>query len=297
MRIFAFGGESRSKKLGSIAQKLRSRSPIIWALGALIALSGVPASAMTKAQCEREYVAKGAAGQTGPKKRAAFIGACLASHAPPSAGAEVSQSGGETTDNLREAAQNPVADLISVQFQNNLNFGFGPNNAAQNVLDFQPVLPIHLNDDWNLITRPVSPIVYQPRLAPDLGPEFGLGNIEPQLFLSPAHPGSLIWGVGPALYLPTATDKTLGVNAWGAGPAIVGLTIQEPWVIGAREQRMGLEERATGRPDNVPVFHQLQSAARLVSDLAADHHRRLAWAIARQVGRAVRRRHWAAVQD
>jgi hypothetical protein len=101
------------------------------------------------------------------------------------------------------------------------------------VLNFQPVIPFHLNDDWNLITRPITPIVYQPKLAPDLGPEFGLGNIEPQFFLSPAHPGKLIWGVGPAFYLPTATDKTLGVNAWGVGPAIVGLTFQEPWVIGA----------------------------------------------------------------
>jgi hypothetical protein len=69
MRIFALGGESRSKKLESAAQKLRSRSPIIWVLGALTALSGVPASAMTKAQCEHEYAAKEAAGQTGPSFR------------------------------------------------------------------------------------------------------------------------------------------------------------------------------------------------------------------------------------
>jgi len=119
-----------------------------------------------------------------------------------------------------------------VQFQNNLNFGYGHYNAAQNDLNFQPVIPIHLNDDWNIIARPITPVVYQPRLAPDLGPEFGLGNIEPEIFLSPAHPGKLIWGVGPALYLPTATDKTLGVNAWGAGPGVVGLTIQAPWVVG-----------------------------------------------------------------
>jgi hypothetical protein len=175
------------------------------------------ASAQTTAGCEKEYAAKKASGQTGGQSKANFVKACLtAADPPPAAGAEAPRDGGDL-NKLREAAQNPVADLISVQFQNNLNFGFGPNNAEQNVLDFRPVVPIHLNDDWNLITRPVSPIVYQPRLAPDLGPEFGLGNIEPQLFLSPAHPGSLIWGVGPALYLPTATDKTLGVNARGRG--------------------------------------------------------------------------------
>ena len=90
---------------------------------------------------------------------------------------------------LREDAEHPVADLTSVQFQNNLNIGFGPNSAAQNDLNFQPVIPIHLNDDWNIIARPITPVLYQPRLAPDLGPEFGLGNIEPEIFLSPAHPG------------------------------------------------------------------------------------------------------------
>jgi hypothetical protein len=120
-----------------------------------------------------------------------------------------------------------------VQFQDNPSFSVGPYNGTQNVLNFQPVIPIHLNDDWNLITRPITPVVYQTRLAPDLGAEFGLGNIEPELFLSPAHPGKLIWGVDPAFYLPTATDKTLGVNAWGVGPAVVGLKIQQPWVVGA----------------------------------------------------------------
>jgi hypothetical protein len=75
--------------------------------------------------------------------------------------------------------------MISVEFQNNLSFGYGPDNAAQNVLDFRDI-PLHLNADWNLIARPDTPVVYQPQLAPDLGPEFGLGNIEPELFLSPA---------------------------------------------------------------------------------------------------------------
>ena len=193
----------------------------------------VTASAKTEAECGLEYAAKKATGAPPAKNRAAFLKACLAAaDPPPAAVAEAPDGGGESVNKLREAAQNPVANLISMQFQNNLNFGYGPYNAAQNVLNFQPVIPIHLNDDWNLITRPITPIVYQPRLAPDLGPEFGLSNIEPELFLSPAHPGKLIWGVGPVLYLPTATDKTLGVNAWGAGPGVVGLTIQEPWVVG-----------------------------------------------------------------
>jgi hypothetical protein len=166
--------------------------------------------------------------------RAAFIKACLAAaDPPPAAAAESPQSDEDRADKLREAAQNPVANLISVQFQNNVNFNYGPYNGTQNVLNFQPVIPIRLNDDWNLITRPITPIVYQPRLAPELGPEFGLSNIQPQLYLSPANPGKIIWGAGVAFYLPTATNKTLGSNAWGAGPGFVALTIQEPWVLGA----------------------------------------------------------------
>jgi hypothetical protein len=217
-----------TKTMNVIADK---RALKLAALAAACVLASAAASAATQAQCEQQYAAKKAAGQTGPKSKAAFVKACLTAADPKPAGAAASQGGGEA-NKLPEDAENPVADLISVQFQNNLNFGFGPNNAAQNDLNFQPVIPIHLNDAWNIIARPITPVLYQPRLAPDLRPEFGLGNIEPEIFLSPAHPGKLIWGVGPALYLPTATGKTLGVNAWGAGPGVVGLTIQEPWVVG-----------------------------------------------------------------
>jgi hypothetical protein len=201
------------------------------ALASTCLLAAAVAEAATSTECKQQYAAKKAAGATGGQSEGSYVKACLAADPSP-AGAETSQAGGDI-NKLREAAQNPVADLISVQFQDNPAFIYGPYTGTQNVLNFQPVIPIHLNDDWNLIARPITPIVYQPRLGPDLGPEFGLGNIEPELFLSPAHPGKLIWGVGPALYLPTATDKTLGVNAWGAGPAVVALTIEEPWVIGA----------------------------------------------------------------
>ena len=65
----------------------------------------------------------------------------------------------DSDSDLRQAAQNPVADLISVQFQNNTNFGVGKLDNTQNVLNFQPVLPVHLNQDWNLITRPILPVI------------------------------------------------------------------------------------------------------------------------------------------
>jgi hypothetical protein len=136
-------------------------------------------------------------------------------------------------DALRRAAQNPVANMISVPFQNNTNFRYGPYRQEQNVLNFQPVIPFKINEDWNLITRWITPLVYQPQLTPLGQREFGLGNLTPSFFLSPGHPGKFIWGVGPVLYLPTATDTTLGINKWGGGPSVVGLMIDGPWVVGA----------------------------------------------------------------
>jgi hypothetical protein len=78
--------------------------------------------------------------------------------------------------------------LISVPFQFQSNFGVGPYHQPQGVLNFQPVIPITINDDWNLITRWVTPIIAQPRLSPTNGREFGLGDLNPSFFLSPSKP-------------------------------------------------------------------------------------------------------------
>jgi hypothetical protein len=134
---------------------------------------------------------------------------------------------------LAKQTQNPVADLISVPFQNNFNFGIGPRDVTQWVLNIQPVIPISLNRDWNLITRTIMPIINQPSPAPGVESAFGLGDINPTLFLSPVGSPSLIWGVGPTFTLPTATDSLLGSGKWSAGPAAVALTMQGPWVVGA----------------------------------------------------------------
>ena len=93
---------------------------------------------------------------------------------------------------LAKAVQNPVADLISLPFQNNTNFGVGPGDDVQNVLNIQPVAPFKLSEDWNLITRTIAPVIYQPELTPGYGSEFGLGDINTTLFLSPAKPGKFM---------------------------------------------------------------------------------------------------------
>ncbi len=141
--------------------------------------------------------------------------------------------GNEDAEKLAKAVQNPVADLISVPFQNNFNFGFGPRDVTQWVLNVQPVIPIRLNEDWNLITRTILPIINQPSPAPGVPSAFGLGDINPSFFFSPAKSGKFIWGVGPTFTFPTATDSVLGNGKWSAGPTAVALMVEGHWVVGA----------------------------------------------------------------
>ncbi|HSE87292.1 MAG TPA: neuromedin U [Candidatus Binatia bacterium] len=139
-----------------------------------------------------------------------------------------------SAEELVKQTQNPVADLISVPFQNNFNFAAGPKHNHQvYLLNVQPVIPINLTDNWNLIARIITPVINLPSLAPGIGSATGLGDINPTFFLSPAKSGDLIWGVGPTFTLPTASDKLLGNGKFSLGPAAVALTMQGPWVVGA----------------------------------------------------------------
>jgi hypothetical protein len=139
----------------------------------------------------------------------------------------------DDTEELQKATQNPVASLISVPFQNNSNFGLGPADRVQNVLNIQPVIPIRVSEDWNLIIRWITPVISQPiPNVNDLG-VYGLGDMQPTFFLSPAKPGALIWGFGPIFQLPTATSYDLGQGKFGMGPSFVALVQPGHWTIGA----------------------------------------------------------------
>ncbi len=140
---------------------------------------------------------------------------------------------GQSEEELAKKTQNPVADLISVPFQNNFNFNTGPREKTAYVLNVQPVIPIHLTEDWNLITRVIMPIINLPAVAPGLENASGLGDINPSFFLSPAKPGHLIWGVGPTFTFPTASNKNLGSGRFSAGPTGVLLAMEGHWVFGA----------------------------------------------------------------
>lgn len=150
-----------------------------------------------------------------------------------------SQAQAQDESELAKKTQNPVADLISVPLQSNFNFGAGFNhNKMIYILNVQPVIPIKLSDEWNLIARIIMPLINQPSLFPTIGglvpstTGTGFGDFNPTFFLSPAKSGELIWGVGPTITLPTATDRDLGSGKWSMGPAGVVLTMQGPWVFG-----------------------------------------------------------------
>jgi len=134
---------------------------------------------------------------------------------------------------LQKETQNPVANLISVPLQNNTNFNYGPFNRTQDVLNIQPVIPVHLTKDWLLINRIIQPIIWQPYPSQNTGGEYGLGDMNPTFFLSPAKPGKLIWGVGPAFVIPTATSDITGQGQFSIGPSVVVLVQPPHWTIGA----------------------------------------------------------------
>jgi hypothetical protein len=135
---------------------------------------------------------------------------------------------------LAKAAQNPIADMISLPLQNNTNFDVGPLKQTQNVLNIQPVLPFTLNADWNLITRTIVPVISQPAFAPNQDRKFGIGDIQFSSFFSPKKlVGGWVWGVGAIAQLDTATDNRLGQGVWGLGPTAVALRLGKTWVYGA----------------------------------------------------------------
>ncbi|MGC1648314.1 MAG: neuromedin U [Candidatus Sulfotelmatobacter sp.] len=152
---------------------------------------------------------------------------------------EATPAAAVNSDALRNAAQNPVASLISVPVQENWNFGIQPGNRTQNVLNIQPVIPLSLGKKWNLITRWITPIIYQPIPVPQpSGPPvqqtgvYGLGDLNPSFFLSPKK-SKVIWGIGPTFVLPTATNTTfLGQGKFSIGPTVVVLVQPTHWTIG-----------------------------------------------------------------
>lgn len=140
----------------------------------------------------------------------------------------------DVADQVKQA-QNPIANLISVPFQNNTNLNDGPERETLNVLNVQPVIPLSLNSDWNVITRTIIPVISAPPVTPEASRTNGIGDLLFSAFFSPkAASHGWIWGVGPAIQAPSHSDPTLGNKDWGLGPTFVVLHLEagSPWVYG-----------------------------------------------------------------
>ena len=137
-------------------------------------------------------------------------------------------------DALAKQLQNPIANLISLPIQGNFDYGIGPADGKRMTLNIQPVIPLSIGENWNLISRTIMPVISQNDVFGNSGSQFGLGDIVATGFFSPKAPteGGIVWGVGPVFLLPTSTDNLLGLGEFGAGPSAVALTQKGSFTIG-----------------------------------------------------------------
>jgi len=138
-------------------------------------------------------------------------------------------------EHLAKQLANPVAPLISVPFQFNWDHNIGPNRDGRRFhLNFQPVVPFKINDDWYVVSRTIVPVIDQHIPSFGDGSQSGVGDITQSFFFSPSRPtaGGIIWGVGPALLIPSDTDF-ISAKKWGFGPTAVVLKQERGWTYGA----------------------------------------------------------------
>lgn len=160
---------------------------------------------------------------------------------------------------LAQDLANPLADLMSIPIQMNYDQNIGVRDDGSKLqINVQPVVPFSLTPEWNLITRTIIPVISQEDIYPGAGSQFGLGDVNLTLFLSPRKPaaGGVIWGLGPVLLLPTATDSLLGAEKWGAGPAGVALTVIGPWTVGGLANHVWSYAGESDRQDISNTFLQ-----------------------------------------
>jgi len=226
------------------------------------------------------------------------------------AGAQTGEPAAPDHKSMADVAKqlnNPVADIWALNFQFNRYYLQGEatdKTREQDVMNFQPVLPIHLTKEWNLITRPVFPYLFS---SPDFEPgegwedKSGLGDIALVSLLSPAKLSSgFIWGVGPTFIFPTATNDALGQGQYQAGPAAVGLYMGKEWVFGSLAQQWwsfaGDGDREATSQANIQYFiqylfgnnWQIGMAPNILIDWKADQDNRFTVPVGLGIGKMVR---------
>lgn len=138
-------------------------------------------------------------------------------------------------EEIARKLSNPIASMISLPFQFNYDSDIGPNDDGdKTAVNIQPVIPISLNDDWNVISRTILPVVWQDDIFPGAGSQSGIGNITQSFFFSPKAPteNGWVWGAGPVILIPTASNDLIGGEQWGLGPSVVALKQKGQTTIG-----------------------------------------------------------------
>ena len=137
----------------------------------------------------------------------------------------------KTEASLAKAAQNPVANMVSLPLQYNYYAGGGLDSASEMVLNLEPVLPLPIGKRWLIVSRTIVPFTSVP--LPNGRQSGGIADIQEQAYLTSAKPSKFTWGVGPVFSFPTATNPVARTGQWGLGPTAVGLVMPGQWVIGA----------------------------------------------------------------
>lgn len=152
-------------------------------------------------------------------------------------------------EQMAKEAQNPIARVISVPFENDFNPHTGINKEDSYALEMKPVVPFKLSKDWNVITRTIIPVVQVPDLTPEVKGTSGLGDVNLSLFLSPAKAGRIIWGAGPIVSFPTATEDIFGTKKVSVGPTVVVLKSHGHWLYGTLVNNLFSVAGPSARPD------------------------------------------------
>ena len=139
----------------------------------------------------------------------------------------------QDTKSLARDIKNPFAKLPNLQVFYDANLNTGPQHQTQHVVNVRPVIPFDVGTDWSLITRSIFPVIAQPGTAPGSSWTTGPGDSMVAAFLSPAQAEHFVWGLGPVLQIPTASNDALGQGKWAGGPAAGAVWVGEQWTIGA----------------------------------------------------------------
>lgn len=161
----------------------------------------------------------------------------------------------QSAEELAKKLSNPIASLISVPFQNNIDFGIGDIQATKYTLNIQPVVPIKLGDNLNLITRYIVPVISQYNITGIGESQFGLSDAVVSAFFSPAE-SKITWGVGPVFLVPIGTDDYLTTKKFGIGPTAVALYQNKGWTVGGLVNQIWSVAGSEDRPDVSQMFVQ-----------------------------------------